>query len=180
MEPQMDEQSCCALVPNEEKLEMLDRLQKLGLGRCLVVVHDIAQHRVMFDKFCQLGGEKAPRLTDALHYTRFNKIIVYFADIRLYAIVDDTVTRGDLRTLIGDELLCGLECIAENAPETTMYSVSLMLLSNTGQRLIFISSDGSLAMLNRFMSIVNCAEAEYLERKQRFNDNLCMFTYRNR
>lgn len=211
----MDE---CARALDKEKREIIDRLKKLGLDKNLSVIHSMARHRALFDKFCQLGGEKVPRFSEALRCTRFNKIIVYFADIYLYTVVDDTLTRKDLRAFIGDVCnvsdirnVCGClragctwtdllrrlsgcagpspasaeneGSIAESAAENdgaTAYSVSLILVSNTGQRLIFISSGCTVSALCRFMSGVNRVETEYLARKQLFNDDLSINIDRNR
>jgi hypothetical protein len=174
--------------------KIFDTLEALGVSDDCVTLRGVAENKVLFNKYIGLGKDKTNpendmkkfgNVKDALDYAANGKVVVYFADINLYAVFAGNQDCKELRTMLSNIVQNAREArqkkrkserkkkrraefandstssnsvdddnsedIKEDANHDPTFNIKQIVLSDHKQRMVFVSSNGSLEMIREYV-----------------------------
>jgi len=81
---------------------LLKELTKLGVNKKHDILYKVFRNRRLFTKYSHMDVKKCGKVTEAIEYKARDKVIVYFADIDLYAVFTGLPEYSQLRAAIQD------------------------------------------------------------------------------
>jgi hypothetical protein len=84
--------------------KLLKELTDLGVNKKHDILYKVFQNQKLFTKYTRMKVKKCGKITEALECKVQNKVIVYFADIGLYAVYTDLLDYAQLRSAIRDAI----------------------------------------------------------------------------
>lgn len=149
----------------EHNPTVLKNLKTLKVNRNYDILHKVSLNKPLFMKYFNLKCEKFRKVSSALECNIKDKIVVYFADINLYAVfagitdyiglqiaLRDIITRTtECKNKCEDQYdECTEECI-KNRPATPKFLISQIVLSDLKQRMVFVSSTDSVDLIRKYV-----------------------------